>query len=281
MPPRRRIVVAALLLIACAGPPANAAAATPPPKNAESRTAWHRDMVKLRTPQKGCFNAAFPRIAWKKVACVAPPQQPYGPANGHRPFAVGNGNDFSASVPGTISAAEGSFENISGVTSETGPVGGGASAPDSYSLQLNTSFFTTPACAPSPNPACKGWEQFIYSSNNQAIFIQYWLIKYNTTCPAGWTTFPIGSNTYCFINGAGAAVVAKQPITNLANLKLGGSANTAGNDTVTMFVGATSATASNVGSILNLGSGWKGAEFIIVGDCLCAAASSRRPSSST
>jgi hypothetical protein len=275
MPSWRRIVVGVFLLFACAGPAT--ASAQPPPKNADTHAAWHGDMVKLRTPARGCFTAAFPRVAWRKVACVAPPEQPYGPAFGHRPFAVGNGNDFSAEVAATttMSAAEGSFESISGVTSETGPVGGGAAAADSYSLQLNTSFFTTPACAPSPNLACKGWEQFIYSSNNQAIFIQYWLIRYNTTCPAGWASFsfPGSSDIYCFRNGAGAATVAKQPITNLANLKLAAAANAAGNDTVKMFVGATSAIASNAGSMLSLGSAWKGAEFIIVGDCCGSQAS--------
>jgi hypothetical protein len=66
-----------------------------------------------------------------------------------------------------------------------------------------------------------------------------------------------------------SATVAKQPITNLANLRLTASANTAGNDTVEMFVNSTTptATASNVGSTLNLGSGWKDAEFIVAGDC--------------
>jgi hypothetical protein len=272
MPSRRRIAVAAVLLIACAGPPAKAAAATPPP-TAKTRSAWHTDMAKLRTPAKGCFKAAFPKIAWTKVTCVAPPQQPYGPSAGHRPFTVGNGNDISAAVTGTMTAAEGSFDSVSGVTSESGPVGGTGSAADSYSLQLNTSFFTTPLCAASPNPNCKGWEQFIYSSNNQRIFIQYWLIQYNTTCPAGWNTAAFSGSTYCWRNGAGAATVARQPITNLQNLKLAASANTSGNDTVKMFVGSSSATASNAGNMLSLGNAWNGAEFIIVGDCCNAQAS--------
>src|SRR5262249_35424883 len=221
----------------------------------------------------GCFTASFPKIAWKKVACVAPPQLPYGPASGHRPFTVGNGTDFSARVTGTMTAAEGSFENVSGVTSESGPVSGGASVANSYSLQLNTSFFTTPQCAPSPDPNCKGWEQFIYSSNQQRIFIQYWLIRYNTTCPSGWMTAVVGTDTDCFRDGAGAATVARQPITNLANLKLAASASTAGNDTVRMFVGTSSAVAANAGSMLSLGNAWTGAEFIIVGDCCNAQAS--------
>jgi hypothetical protein len=118
---------------------------------------------------------------------------------------------------------------------------------------------------------CKGWQQFVYSSSAARIFIQYWLIKYNATCPVGWTQFqfPNSTDIYCYRNAPTGAAVAKQPITNLANLRMTASANTAGNDAVTMFVNSTTptATVTNVGSTLNLGSAWTDAEFIIVGDC--------------
>jgi hypothetical protein len=169
-----------------------------------------------------------------------------------------------------MSAAEGSYDSVTGVTSESGQEGeAGPIVPNTYSLQLNTNRFPTPACNPSPNPGCMGWQQFVYSSSQESLFIQYWLIEYNTTCPAGWISYSFSSSTdiYCYRNGAGAAAVARQPITNLANLRLGGSANTSGNDTVTMFIGSTTATAANLGNILDLGAGWRSAEFIIVGDC--------------
>jgi hypothetical protein len=109
-------------------------------------------MQKLRVPQKGCFKAAFPLIAWKKVTCVAAPRRPYGPAEGSRPFTVGNTNDFVPVVSGVMTAAEGSFDSFTGVTSETGQVGGsGPQVANIYSLQLNTKPFTTPMCAGSPN----------------------------------------------------------------------------------------------------------------------------------
>jgi hypothetical protein len=210
-------------------------------------------------------------VKWNEVGCVTPPRLPYAPARGHRPFTIGNSNDFSGRSSGTINGAEGSFDSVSGVTSETGLVSSSGTAPvaDSYSLQINTNRFTTSAC--SPNSGCEGWQQFVYSSNQAQIFIQYWLIQYNKTCPSTWNTFafPGPTDISCFRNAPMAATVAKQPITNLANLRLTASANTAGNDTVEMFVNSTTptATASNVGSTLNLGSSWKDAEFIIAGDC--------------
>jgi hypothetical protein len=143
----------------------------------------------------------------------------------------------------------------------------GGQVADTYSLQINTAPFTTTVCG--GTAGCKGWQQFIYSSSNQMIFIQYWLLRFNATCPSGWNTFqfPGDTDTYCFRN-SGSATVAKQPITNLANLRLVSRANASGNDTVEMFVGGTSAGAvSAPGTMLNLGSAWNDGEFIIVGDC--------------
>jgi len=227
-------------------------------------------MKGLRVPSRGCFKAAFPRVEWKRVRCIEPPELPFLPANGPRPFTVGQSNDYSAEVTGSLSAAEGAYDSVTGVTSESGPEGGaGANVANTYALQLNTNRFTTLACSSSPNPSCRGWQQFVYSSSNEVLFIQYWLLRYNTTCPTDWISFSFSgsSDIYCYRNGTEAVPVARQAITNLENLRLGGSANAAGNDVVTMFVGGTTAMAANVGSILDLGTGWRVAEFILAGDC--------------
>jgi hypothetical protein len=274
-------VVAGLLLAGLAllafgrsphGPVGAARAESPPPKSVRGHDAWRRAIQRLRVPARGCFTATYPTVEWNKVACVTPPRLPYTPARGHRPFTVGKSNDFSAQSSGTINGAEGSFDSVSGVTSETGLVGSSGTTPvaDAYSLQINTNRFKTSLC-PSSNTTCRGWQQFVYSSSKAQIFIQYWLLQYNATCPSGWTTFqfPNSTDIYCYRNAPMGAAVAKQPITNLANLRLTASANTAGNDEVKMFVNSTTptATAANVGSTLNLGSGWTDAEFIVVGDC--------------
>jgi len=101
--------------------------------------------------------------------------------------------------------AVGSFDSVTGVTSETGQVNGiGGQVPNTFSLQLNTNVFSnTPACNGAANPSqCRGWEQFVYSNAGFA-FIQYWLINYATTCPSGWNTF--GSD--CWKNGANVVSV--------------------------------------------------------------------------
>src|SRR4051794_20787654 len=282
MTSRRRVCVVAVALLAGfallagSGGPARTARAQsppPPPKTVRGHDAWRRAIQALRVPARGCFNARYPTVRWVRVACVTPPQRPYAPALGHRPFTIGNNNDFAARSPGTINGAEGSFDSVSGVTSETG--GGGVA--DSYSLQINTNRFATSAC--SSDPACQGWQQFVYSSVAKQIFIQYWLIRYNKTCPAGWNTYKPpppapATDIYCWVNAPTGATVAKQPITTLGNLRLTASANTAGNDDVKMFVNSTTPTAAvtNAASTLNLAAVWKDAEFLVVGDCCNAQA---------
>ncbi len=67
----------------------------------------------------------------------------------------------------------------------------------SFSLQLNSVPFTSPACSTALVPAaCQGWQQFIYSTTHNAVFMQYWLLNYNTACPSGWTA--LGAD--CFTN---------------------------------------------------------------------------------
>jgi len=235
-----------------------------------SKDAWRETMSRIPMPtRKACFKATYPKTEWEEVPCATPPNRPYPPARGRRQQTVGNGTDFSGEVTNFISSATGSFDSVTGVTSETGNVGGVPPAvANTYSLQLNTKPFTSSVCGPSPNPNCKGWQQFIYSNSGVA-FIQYWLLQYNTACPAGWNTFsfPMSADIYCWENGPNAVGVPVQPIANLASLRVTGTANAGGTDTVIMTTAAGDLNAANQDSILNLAGGWQGAEFIIVGDC--------------
>lgn len=274
----RRALAPGLLLVALvAGMPVMGQEAPPEGQpsaqeaaEARARAEWSSAMAKVPTPRQGCFTAAFPAREWREVPCGTAPDKPYPPAMGHRPQIVGGSNDFAAEVAGTLTSAEGSFDSVSGVTSESGNVGGNPPAvANTYSLQLNTKPFTTSVCGPSPNPGCLGWQQFIFSNSGSA-FIQYWLLKYNTTCPAGWNTFsfpPPSTDVYCWRNGPNATAVASQPITSLGSLRLAGSAAAGGNDTVTMTTAGGVFSASNADTLLNLASGWTGVEFIVVGDC--------------
>lgn len=187
------------------------------------------------------------------------PNRPFLPP-GPPPSTVGGGglNDFSAQVPGLISSATGSFENIAGVMTETG----GGTAND-YSLQVNTRPFTHALCTGAA-AGCQGWQQFIYSAQG-FVFMQYWLVGYGTTvaCPAGWMT----SAPHCYRNSANAASVPTFiPIANLGQLSLTGSVVSGGMDTVTFSNGGASYAISANDNVLNAAGSWREAEFNIFGD---------------
>ncbi|MDQ5846734.1 MAG: hypothetical protein M3539_15715 [Acidobacteriota bacterium] len=234
---------------------------------------WRVSMAQVPLPKQGCFQSSYPSREWQEVTCTTGPDYPMPPRRGPRPLVVGNGDDIAAQAPsGFISTAIGSFDTLTNVTSESGPIGNtGPSIANAYTLQLNTNFFASTACAGSPNAGCQGWEQFVFENNGTTgrAFIQYWLIKYNATCPAGasWNQFSFTGSTdiYCWKNNTGGVVaVPNQPITNLGQLSLSG-AVTATSDTVTLADGAT-LYARNGDNAVNLAAGWNIAEFNIFGD---------------
>lgn len=244
---------------------------TAAPDQVRAEVAWRESMRQIPIPnnKRDCFTASYPKTEWNEVPCTTPPNYPYRPRHGFRQFTVvGNGNDYSAEVPNLITGATGSFSGVTGVTSENGDVGGHPPpVANTFSLQLNSKFFLTTLCNSSPNQLCEGWQQFVYSNAGVA-FIQYWLLSYNTTCPAGWNTQPDGMGGFdCWVNGPNGASVPVQPITNLASLSLTGTANSSGTDTVIMSIPGGTMSAANMDSILNLASGWSGVEFALVGDC--------------
>jgi hypothetical protein len=254
-----------------APPPAKTAATANEqltPEEAKRRKDWAISMHKKPTPQKGCFSADYPATEWKKVPCVPVPNIPFIPRRGARPFIVGNGDDISAVAPtGTITQAIGHFENIVNVTSASGMINNtGSPVGNAYSLQINTNFMTSTACSGSPNAGCRGWEQWVYYNNGTAgvAFIQYWLIQYNAACPAGWIQYNLGGSIYCYRNNSGGgAGVTNQPITNIGNWTLSGTATSTG-DSVSMGTGATVATQNGDNSV-NAAAHWTSTEFNIFG----------------
>ncbi|MFD1050869.1 hypothetical protein ACFQ1S_37735, partial [Kibdelosporangium lantanae] len=145
----------------------------------------------------------------------------------------------------------------------------GPSVPDSYSLQLNTNYISgSPACAGSGTPGlCQAWEQFIFSNDGTSgvAFIQYWLLHYNAPCAPGWFPYPVGPETYCYLNSPLGVAVPVQSATNLTNQHLAGT--TVSMDKVTMFDGMTAY--STLGSnAISLGAtgGWKESEFNVFGN---------------
>lgn len=257
-------------------PAATAPAATQEqmsPEEKKKRKDWGDQMLRKPAPKKGCFDAAYPSTEWKEVPCVKAPNIPSIPRHGPRPAVVGNNNDISAQAPsGHITQAIGHFENVTNVTSEQGPIANaGAPIANTYTLQINTDFFTgSSACAGSPNSNCEGWEQWIFwntpGSGSAAGFaaMQYWLVSYNATCPAGqgWNQVPV-LGTSCFKNSANSVSVPFQAITNMANWQLTGTATSTG-DSISMFDGTTAHT-TNGDNAVAASTAWTKAEFNIFG----------------
>jgi hypothetical protein len=173
-------------------------------------------------------------------------------------------------VSGLLSAATGSFDYESSGVTESGPTGGnGAVAPNQYSLQLNTQQFGTTACAHG-GPSCLGFEQFVYDSNSNIVYIQDWLIEYDESCPSAWTQVPLYGHTYCVINspdGGSGLTVAAPTAAQLASVTLTGKAVSGGNDSVVMADGG-SAVGNDTApdSYLDLAGKWNTAEFGVFGD---------------
>jgi hypothetical protein len=232
---------------------------------------WQQAIAKLRLPGKGCFTATFPKIRWNKTPCKPGPKHPYPPVHGHRPQLVGNGTDYSAEVTGHLTSVTGSFDSVSPGTTETGQRNGsGPQVANTYSLQINAKPFTAALCSGSPNPGCRDWQQFVYSSTYNVVFMQYWLLKYNTTCPGGWNTFmfPMSTDIYCYKNSTASTLTGGIPsVASLGGVTLTGNAASGGNDSIVMSTATGHATATAADSVLHLAGGWTGAEFTVVGDC--------------
>jgi hypothetical protein len=243
---------AAWMIAAC-----GAQAATP---DAAQQASWRAAISQTPTPQEGCFKAAYPSLAWSKVACVTAPNVRYFPRSGlgRGAFTVGDGHDYAIKTKGKISTGVGSFPVVKGVKTETD-----FGEPNTYSLQLNSEFFHGAACDGAQTPSkCLSWLQYIYSSSEKAVFMQYWLIYYDAACPAGWMSAGGGD---CYKNSA-AVRAPQDPITDLQNMSITGSAVKGGVDTTVFADGTNAYTTTGSDKVVYLAKSWNGSEFNIIGD---------------
>ena len=253
-------VVAATAAGACLIATSGAAAATSP-EVAALQANWRDSIAHTPAPQGGgCFTAHYPSLAWSKVECVAAPNVAYIPRTGHNSGAqtVGDGHDYAIGTQTLISKGVGSFPSVQGLKSEKG-----ADGANSYTLQMNSEFFNGPVCAGAQTPSkCLTWLQYVYSSGEQAAFMQYWLIYWDKSCPSGWMSDGSGD---CYKNSS-AVRVPREPITDLSKMSMTGSAVNGGVDTTTYADGANAYTTTGPDTVVYLANYWNGAEFNVIGD---------------
>jgi hypothetical protein len=271
------IALFAAVLAACSSPtqslPSGGALTNSAGKAGGSFDSWHRALTQNRLPSAGCFEATYPSIAWTRIACSTPPRIwfPVPPSRRQiRPQNVGDGLDFTADTsPKLISTAIGAFPNVKGVTSVQSEGCCGIQGLNSYSLQLNSYFFTTSACGNIPN--CAGWEQFVYSnppSSDGELFIQDWLVATEGSlsgCPPseGWEYVGIG----CVQNSPYGVTIPNVSITDLGKVIETGAAASSG-DSIYLSVGKKEYGMQNVqgDGITDLSQHWEGAEFNVIGN---------------
>ena len=268
---RHLVAVLGLMLSALTIAGGQSAFGASPPGEGTTGT-WQQAIAQSPTGSltRGCYQTSYPSLQWHDNTCKVAPEVPFAPASLAAPAnaTVGNATDYSAKVTGTISSATGSFADVSPTITETGQYGGqGAQIANTFSLQLNTEFFlNSPACSGSAVPSnCLAWQQFIYAndSNGNVVFMQYWLINYNATCPSGWYSY----SSDCYTNSQ-ASLFPGGILTaaDLATAQLTGSALPGGNDEVTLTFGGNGSSVISSDSILGLAPHWNIAEFNVFGD---------------
>ena len=211
---------------------------------------WHRAMIRVRLPKKGCFTVTYPHTKWVEEPCAT-----QSPALRLVPASGTGGNPSAEVTSGLIWTAIGSFDKV------TLP-SGKARDSISYSLQLNSEHFKTPVCDGAKEPAkCEGWQQFVYHPDNSG-FIQYWLINYGSPCPKDW--FPVKNDCTSFSkNGIRRG---KEPISDLRHMALAGTAFSDGEDVLVLLTNGRILHAVNSDDILHLGKGWRLAQFGVFGN---------------
>ena len=260
---------------------------------AQAREAWRTTMHQTSTLWEGCFHATYPSTEWVEVECAAAPAYRSAlPKVANREQVVGNGFDFVAGAPSghLFSSVAGSFPKATGVTSEKS-VGvaafgdGGILGTNEYTLQVNTNFDHSAACLTFTK--CVAWQQYVLSTNTPVsltsnsltdeteVFIEYWLIDFGKhtgadICPAGFLDAgedAEGPGDDCVQNTPATEIAKGQlPITDLADLKLSGSATAGGTDAATVTFDGEAFTATVKDSFTDIASGWSQAEFNVLGN---------------
>ena len=241
---------------------------------------WRKNAAQTMTSQKGCFEVQQPDTTWREVPCSAvtslaatgflpnSPTTKTTTVNGLTSVGVESSTISPMGVGGGVSGFLVSVSNptdvltsMTGFFSEASDVWGiSTSGEDNeYDLLLNTNTFSTAACQGSTNPYCTGWQQFGYD-NHGYVFIQYWLLNYETVCPSGWGQY--GND--CYRNSSNIAYVGSQPLSVFPSMVMKAEAGAA-QDCLTFWYKGSGARICE-DSVLGLNQQWKFSDYNIYGD---------------
>jgi len=249
-----------------------------------SMSVWANTINQTPTPSAGCFEASFPSLDWQQAVCQP---EPIVPAT------VGGAVDWYALSYSNIGYSDGQFTNVA-VSSEHdsnshSPYCNSPSACTNwYTLQINSEygsgvFQCNTSYTGGKTSEC--WEQFLFFSEGATrnlgyVTIQYWLINYysnNGNCPSGsipnggssWVPAPNSASGPSCVAQAGTYTTPSEPISNLNNLNLAGSADFSGstNDQVSLVDVSTGLaySVSEPDGVLTLANYWTSSEFNILG----------------
>jgi hypothetical protein len=227
---------------------------------------WQKTITQTQPAQTGCFQAAYPSTQWQPVFCAQAQQAPVLP---WRPPAwsdspqtmlsspIGNYGYSASAVGAPIWAAEGSFLNVTGVTSIVDSVYG----QNVYSLQINTEYFNIPGSSSlcGNSQGCTGWVQFVYQNyvwlNWGYLSMWYWVRGANS-CQATWSASGGGwCYSYYGVN------VPLQPVSSFNNqINLSGK-TVNGVDTAALTIGGQAYSAATSSRIRELSQLWQQAQF--------------------
>jgi hypothetical protein len=272
---RHALLIAVTTGLACAASSAFAAPSTEQERDLQAHEIWNDIVTHNPAPAEGCFHTTYPSTVWVKDTCYQAPHRYSPPPRRSKTGeyeTVGNGNDDVIEVSGKqISQTVGTFPTVTGVTSEKGVGvaafgGGGILGANEYTLQINSQMNKSTAACKSKS-GCTVWQQYVYSPDydvqgKAAVFIEYWLLGYGSSCPSGWDTDDEGD---CVKNSS-YTTAPDEPITQLKSEKLSGSAASGGNDVAVFTDGSTAYTFSAKDSVLDLGTAWDESEFNVVGN---------------
>ena len=261
-----------------------------PPPVRPSRL-WSKSIKHTPVPKAGCFHASYPAVTWQKVHC-APLLHPRGhenPPHGSRARGAlwttsagerrrrGRGRSRRRLLRRGPKRHDHQCDRIVSERerrSNRGRRGHGRK----FGLQINSNTFSgPPECG--TIAGCEGWEQFVYSSSWNQVFIEFWLLnhqkpKEGNKCPSGWKWLGPAKKAEeeyleadCNLKSELTTLTGGPlKVSGLAGSTLEGRANSGGLDSVVLITGSGSAVASGAASELDLDNGWKIAEFAVLGD---------------